>query len=206
MPKQNNLSSNGSTISHAPEGFKVIDGCMRFNMHAEDTIHYVLRHIMHGNFSAPMEEDLVEGIKVLDVGCGTGIWTLEMAREFPNSIFVGTDKFKVEPMSDNIPPNATFLTADTLQGLPFEDGSFDYVFQRGMSISFRPKDWDIAMKELTRLTKPGGFLELFEIDLKNIERPPEDMTAIDKGEYLTLNSGYGHTLHLERKHHQRFPL
>ncbi|RUO96559.1 hypothetical protein BC936DRAFT_141836, partial [Jimgerdemannia flammicorona] len=33
--------------------------------------HLVMRHLIGGNFSAPMEEALVRGITVLELGCGS---------------------------------------------------------------------------------------------------------------------------------------
>lgn len=85
---------------------------------------------MHGNFSAPVEELLEKGIKVLDVGCGSGRWILEMARDFPNSTFIGVDVSNVFPSPDKIPSNASFVEGNVLHGLPFADDTFDYVYQR----------------------------------------------------------------------------
>lgn len=76
-----------------------------------------------------MEEALEHGIKVLDIGCGPGKWTLEMAKDFPASRFTGTDRAPVFPKSSPY-SNCRFLQADTLKGLPFADNTFDYVFQR----------------------------------------------------------------------------
>ncbi|RUS15755.1 hypothetical protein BC937DRAFT_92036 [Endogone sp. FLAS-F59071] len=88
-------------------------------------------YILHGNFNAPIEENLAGGIKVLEVGCGSGIWTLEMARDYPASTFVGCDIANVLPTTD-ISDNCTFINANTLEGLPFPDGTFDYCYQRFM--------------------------------------------------------------------------
>lgn len=88
-------------------------------------------YILHGNFNAPIEERLASGIKVLDVGCGSGVWILEMARDYPASTFVGCDIADVIPTTD-IPDNCTFVKANILEGLPFTDGTFDYCFQRFM--------------------------------------------------------------------------
>lgn len=126
---------------------------------------------MHCNFSAPVEEALEEGIRVLDVGCGTGLWTLEMAKNYPNSIFVGIDCEELFPVSDETPSNCTFLKANVLECLPFADGAFDYIFLRLLSTSFTPQDWSVAIRELTRLAKPGGWLESLEI-AGDLERPP----------------------------------
>lgn len=92
---------------------------------------------MHGNFQSPVEEALVAGIKVLDVGCGSGSWILEMAKDYPNSTFIGTDvDTDAFPKHVERPPNCRFIKADTLNGLSFTDGEFGFVHQRSISFYF----------------------------------------------------------------------
>ncbi|CAG8522686.1 5562_t:CDS:2 [Ambispora leptoticha] len=115
--------------------------------------HYLYRHAWKGNFSAPIHERLIEGIYVLDVGCGPGTWLLDMASSYPTSKFMGIDLFPQFP-SEVKPKNCEFLTADLLEGLPFE--------------------WnEQVIKELTRLTKPGGFVELMDVHMPARDLPPK---------------------------------
>lgn len=82
-----------------------------------------------------------------------------MAREYPKSHFTGidvTDVFKDMPT----PPNCRFLVANTLEGLPFPDNHFDFVFQRLHIFCFTKEGWRDAINELLRVLKPGGVLEL----------------------------------------------
>ncbi|RUS17424.1 S-adenosyl-L-methionine-dependent methyltransferase [Endogone sp. FLAS-F59071] len=117
----------------------------------------------HSNYQAPVTESLKKGIKVLDVGCGTGVWSFELATEFPNSIFIGTDITNVFlATAAKSPPNLKFLEADTLAGLPFEDNTFDYVFQRLQVGSFSMNAWPGVLRELLRVAKPGSYIELCE--------------------------------------------
>jgi hypothetical protein len=55
--------------------------------------HYLFRFQWQSNFSSPIEQNLLSGgVKVLDVGCGTGTWILDMAREYhPSNIYIGID-------------------------------------------------------------------------------------------------------------------
>lgn len=140
-----------------------------------DMQHIIMRHHLHGNFNAPLEEELEEGIKVLELGCGSGRWIRDMAEDYPRSSFTGVDVTEVYPTSD-IPVNCTFVNADVRKSLPFEDGEFDYVFQRFMVLSYTPEDWHAVTRELVRVTKPGGWLELFE-QAATVERPPVSMTV-----------------------------
>ncbi|RUP42719.1 S-adenosyl-L-methionine-dependent methyltransferase [Jimgerdemannia flammicorona] len=124
--------------------------------------HYQFRYLMQGNYHVPLTEELEKGIKVIDVGCGTGIWTVEMAEQFPASHFTATDITDIYKNPTKIPSNCTFLQVDTRDGLPFEDNTFDYVFQRHSSICFPVDTWPIVLKELVRVAKPGAHIELVE--------------------------------------------
>lgn len=84
-----------------------------------------------------------------------------MAKAYPNSTFYGTDLVDVFLSSATITPdNCSFQLADTLKGLPFEDGSIDFVFQRFQTLCFRINEWPRVVTELSRLVKPGGWIEL----------------------------------------------
>lgn len=120
-----------------------------------------------------MEEALESGIRVLDVGCGTGCWTLEMARDYPESTFYGIDIQDGTFNHTAAPPNALFVKANILERLPFDDGYFDWIYSRFMSTTFTPQDWEIAMREMARVTKPGGGIELLEANF-DIKRPPPE--------------------------------
>jgi methylase of polypeptide subunit release factors len=52
-----------------------------------DFQHYMLRYALRGNYLAPVAHPQ----SILDVGCGTGRWALEMAREFPHANVVALD-------------------------------------------------------------------------------------------------------------------
>ncbi|RUP42898.1 S-adenosyl-L-methionine-dependent methyltransferase [Jimgerdemannia flammicorona] len=120
----------------------------------------VPRVLVHGNYSAPVEEALERGgMKVLDAGCGAGNWSLDMAKDYPKCHFTGTDKANVFPKAE-LPPNCEFFQADTVRGLPFADNTFDYVYQRFMFLGFSTSDWAASISELIRVTKPGALHRL----------------------------------------------
>jgi SAM-dependent methyltransferase len=49
-----------------------------------------------------------------------------------------------------------------LDGLPFATGSFDFVHQRLVARSLPITCWTVLVKDLARVTAPGGWLELVE--------------------------------------------
>ncbi|RUS34320.1 hypothetical protein BC938DRAFT_481226 [Jimgerdemannia flammicorona] len=86
-----------SADSNLPIGFKWIDGpgltraappayLLSHNAEESDRLdqqHYLLRFIFDGNHMAPLKEQLRRGIQVLDAGCGSGCWSIEMAKQYP---------------------------------------------------------------------------------------------------------------------------
>ena len=48
--------------------------------------------------------------EILDIGCGTGIWALDMADEYPACQVIGTDLSPVQPTW--VPPNCRFEVDD----------------------------------------------------------------------------------------------
>ncbi|RUS19946.1 hypothetical protein BC937DRAFT_86685 [Endogone sp. FLAS-F59071] len=111
---------------------------------------------MHGNFSAPIE-DLQRGIKVLDAGYGSGIWCIEMARDYPNLTFTGSDTANLIPSSSDLPPNFSFQSCRSRTPCSIMCSSV-YVHV------VLTKDWGLAIKELVRVLKSGGWLESIEGD------------------------------------------
>ena len=99
------------------------------------------------------------GERVLDLCCGTGDSTREIARQQPNCEVVGAD-FAL-PMLEvarakNLPALAC---ADALQ-LPFGDATFDATMAAFGARNFA--DTRAGIAEMLRVTKPGGRLMILE--------------------------------------------
>ncbi|KAF9952398.1 hypothetical protein BGZ70_000611 [Mortierella alpina] len=87
----------------------------------------------------------------------------EMANEFPDATLTGIDMSAVFPTTI-IPGNCRFMQHNILQRFPFPDNTFDFVYQRLLIAGLTPKDWPRVLSELERVTKPGGWIELVEVD------------------------------------------
>ncbi|HEX8731839.1 MAG TPA: class I SAM-dependent methyltransferase [Ktedonobacterales bacterium] len=127
-----------------------------------DFQHYMLRFAMRGNFAAPLGNPG----SILDIACGTGRWAIEMATLFPQAHVIGTDITPPpETPGSPRPSNFTFLQSNMLEGIPFPDNSFDFVHQRLVIVALPTDRWVSQTRELLRVTRPGGWVELVEGDL-----------------------------------------
>lgn len=127
--------------------------------------HYLLRTAFHGNdyMATVMTPLLQQGCVVLDMGCGSGTWTMELATAYPASHFIGLDQLALFP-KDIKPKNCHFATCD-LTSLPLSipDASVDYIFQRDLNWALLASQWPALIKEYMRILKPGGWIELMEM-------------------------------------------
>ncbi|KAG9294401.1 hypothetical protein G9A89_001906 [Geosiphon pyriformis] len=133
--------------------------------------HYLCRYAWGSNFCAPIHNDLLTGmLRALDVGCGPGTWVMEMASEYHKCSFTGVDTSSMFP-SEIKPENVNFFQANILLGLPLNN-PFDYVHMRFLGSLFTATDWETAIREVIRLTRSGGWIEILETDLKFYNEGP----------------------------------
>ncbi|KAG0740013.1 hypothetical protein G6F57_010653 [Rhizopus arrhizus] len=120
--------------------------------------HFALKTLLEGNIPKEALDhiDLDKGVKILDLGCGPGTWIMDMATEYPNSEFIGIDMCDVFP--NNIRPvNVTFKIVNILEGLPFEDDTFDMANLTLFILALKKDQWIPLLKEIKRVIKPGGL-------------------------------------------------
>jgi ubiquinone/menaquinone biosynthesis C-methylase UbiE len=106
-----------------------------------------------------------------------------MASEYPNAQFTGIDIARLYP-SEIKPENVSFVQANVLVGLPFPDNTFDFIHMRFMLFAFTLKNWEVAINELIRVCKPGGYIELMEKDIIWFNEGPFCKAARTVSEYL----------------------
>lgn len=110
-----------------------------------------------------LDEGRVPAGAALDLGCGPGVVTTFLADRFRPS--VGLD-IAVAAVSDagararSRGSAAVFVAAEAPR-LPFRDGSFALVFDRGCLQAIPRPAWETYFMEVERLLVPGGTLQLF---------------------------------------------
>ena len=97
--------------------------------------------------------------RIVDIGCGTGIWSIAFATKYPDSHVLGIDI--TPPDAKHTPPNCTFAVADIEGDWLFATEAFDYIFGRTLATCIR--DWPRFMKRCSQHLKPGGWLELNDL-------------------------------------------
>jgi SAM-dependent methyltransferase len=121
------------------------------------------------------EGHLQDAKTILSVGCGPGVFLREMAEIHPEAEFVGVD-LSAERINDAQArlqgvPNARVQIGDAV-ALPFESGSFDFVFCRFL-MEYLP-DKQRAVGEMLRICRCGGKILLQDLDGQLLWHSPED--------------------------------
>lgn len=87
-----------------------------------------------------------------------------MILDYPKCDYQGCDIVQVT--NTNITSRFKFSYGNVLEGLDFPDNTFDFVHMRLFILALREVEWPVAIKEILRVTKPGGIIQLLEFDLK----------------------------------------
>ena len=135
------------------------------------------------------------GMRLLDAGCGAGSITIGLAEATEDGEAIGIDAFEeaieaARSMASSLGRSSSlrFEVAD-INALPFEEASFDAVFCHAV-LQHLP-DPLAALRELRRVTRPGGVIGVADADLDgSIMAPPDP--AIDAAGKL-LNALRRHT-------------
>ncbi|KAI0925790.1 hypothetical protein AcW1_008122 [Taiwanofungus camphoratus] len=110
--------------------------------------------------------------RILDLGCGDGLWVIEAARKWPKSQLVGFDILANQPdftrpeleLAD-VAPRVTWVHGNLLDPLPFPSERFDFVRICEIGLGVPEDEWQFLLEEVARVLLPGGILELIEEDL-----------------------------------------
>jgi len=146
----------------------------------------------------------LEGMKVLDVGCGSGGITLHLVRRHGACQVTGFDverpvieQARVHAEAKGLSDRAFFVQAVPGR-LPFVDASFDIVFSKDALLHVPDKDALFA--DIYRVLKPGGIFAASDWLIGHDDEPSPDMRAYIEAEGLsfTMASPARYRLAMER--------
>ena len=136
--------------------------------------------------------------RVLDVGCGTGGWLIELAKTYPHmSRLIGVDVSskmlayaREQAAAAGVSERVEFLMMDALRMLEFPNRYFDLVNQRLGNGYLRTWDWPKLLHEYKRVTDSDGVIRITEGDIAEGNSPALTrlleltLTAFERAGYL----------------------
>jgi ubiquinone/menaquinone biosynthesis C-methylase UbiE len=129
-------------------------------------------HLFTANMGGvlPEQPDPIVFSRVLDVGCGTGGWLIELAQTMPTcKMLVGVDVSRTfveyaraQAEAAQVSDRVEFHVADALRMLEFPRNYFDLVNHRAGMSWLRTWDWPKLLQEYQLVCRPGGVVRITE--------------------------------------------
>ncbi|KAH0430084.1 methyltransferase domain-containing protein [Colletotrichum camelliae] len=172
-----------------------------------DLQHHIWRLLLGGRtYTAPLPDpasEAAEGLRVLDLGTGTGIWAIDLADEFPTADVFGVDLSPIQP--EWVPTNCKFHVDDYEDDWTYrEEERFDYI--HGRALSGTSSDWARFYDRVMGGLKPGGWVEMQEYDAWIFSDDDSFDRAIWTKEWVTklddASKTYGKQINVARFHKQ----
>ncbi|CAK5276621.1 unnamed protein product, partial [Mycena citricolor] len=123
-------------------------------------------HLGHDKLCyAPLEE--LEPRRILELGCGTGLWAAQAAQMFPDAHVVAVDSSAMSSRSlMRLPENASFYQTSILDYLDTQPESFDIVHARFV-LMHNPNP-EALINRTIGVLKPGGYLLIEDYDFNSL--------------------------------------
>ncbi len=128
------------------------------------------------NSAAYLTDHLTSGKRILDIGCGPGTISLDMARRVNPGEVVGIDMSAevIDKATASIPTDATNVsfTQGSVYSLDFADDSFDIVHAH--QVLQHLSDPVAALLEMRRVCRPEGVVAVRDADYRAMAWAPAD--------------------------------
>ncbi|TQN65998.1 putative methyltransferase tdiE [Colletotrichum shisoi] len=145
---------NGRTYHRLSDG-KYIMPNDELEQERLDIVNHMWMLIWDGKFCLCPKNDGAK--RVLDIGTGTGIWSMDYADEHPEAEVIGVDLSPIQP--DYVPVNCIFEVDDLEKEWTWTE-PFDFIFARNMIGCF--SNWEGVMEQAFDNLEPGGYFEIHD--------------------------------------------
>jgi SAM-dependent methyltransferase len=108
---------------------------------------------------APLKTDFAG--RVLELGAGTGIWSMDMGDKYPSATIMGVDLSPTQ--TDWVPPNVYFEVDDIEEPWTYSS-PFDFIHGKWLAGSIR--DWPKLMRQSYDNLNEGGWVEFSDWDYR----------------------------------------
>jgi 2-polyprenyl-3-methyl-5-hydroxy-6-metoxy-1,4-benzoquinol methylase len=150
-------TSNGNGAADPYRLNRDIVASMRLNLQ-----HYIWKenmgYILHPSIELPST-----GVRIADVGTGTGIWAHDLSRQYPDAEIYGLDISSQQyPAEGFLPKNVHLDFLDILKEIPAEHvEKYDVVHARLLVqvVNQAGGDPRPVIQNLLKLAKPGGYIQ-----------------------------------------------
>jgi len=131
----------------------------------------------------PETLDLTNVTRILDLGCGSGAWTMDAACVL-EAHCVGVDGrpsliafAQTQARMTGIDDLATFEVMDITQPLAFADACFDLIHIRFLAGLLETKQWPSVLQECFRMLRPEGLVLFTEAEWATTSSPTAEKLA-----------------------------
>jgi ubiquinone/menaquinone biosynthesis C-methylase UbiE len=145
----------------------------------------MLTRAMGGPLTEQVDANTFE--QPLHIACGSGNWTIEAARRYPQLSLVGIDTnphildfARANAAAAHVEGRVRFQVMDALRALDFPAGSFDLVNLR-LGVTFiRTWEWPELIVKILRVTRPGGIIRITEPQIRHQNKGSASIPGITK--------------------------
>jgi 2-polyprenyl-3-methyl-5-hydroxy-6-metoxy-1,4-benzoquinol methylase len=132
------------------------------------------------------------GSRLLDAGCGSGRWSVRMARSGWEVVGVDLSRRLIDLATPAA--NVTYI-ARGIQDLDLPSASFDaWLSVTALQHITQPAEFDAALRNLTRMTRPGGLAVVLEYSpLWLVGRTAPHLTARSRRQWIAALESAGYT-------------